>query len=305
MYHSLTKFTFALLAVALSTVTSFGSAAGQGAEQAFRIADIRWPEPRLPEDYKPKPLTTEQATALEPGDKFRECDQCPELIVLPPISSAQEPKSKISSDVRSLSRIAIGRFEVTFAEWAGCVAHANCRYIENFHREPNTSYPVSTVSRIDAETYATWLSYLTGRRYRLPTGSEWDHAANVAGIENDATRTSKSVRLIEHAWFAANSDGHAHPVGKKSANKFGLHDMFGNVWEWTSGCFHGADAPGMKAANKDDNENCEFGVRRGGSWFSSAQYLEPNVRLKMSVNGRVDDVGFRIVREIESDFREN
>ena len=67
-----------------------------------------------------------------------------------------------------------------------------------------------------------------GTRYRLPTESEWEYAARAG------TTGARYGELDKVAWYAGNSGGRLSPVGLLSANAWGLHDMLGNVWEWTA-----------------------------------------------------------------------
>lgn len=101
--------------------------------------------------------------------------------------------------------------------------------------DPSTTYysgedpnlPAVTMTAYAARQYTKWLSVLTGEPYRLPSEAEWEHAAR-AGADGDAPAGD----LDAAAWYEANSDYVAHPVGEKTANAFGLHDMIGNAAEW-------------------------------------------------------------------------
>lgn len=84
----------------------------------------------------------------------------------------------------------------------------------------------------NAAEFCQWLSVKTGRRYRLPTEAEWEHAAR-AGGPAQAPGSADDLKL--HAWFEVNADGAPHPVGKLKPNAWGLYDMFGNVAEWCTG----------------------------------------------------------------------
>jgi formylglycine-generating enzyme required for sulfatase activity len=86
------------------------------------------------------------------------------------------------------------------------------------------------------------------------------------------------------------------PAGSFAANAFGLHDLIGNVWEWTADCY----ADDYSAAGSDSAPRNEAGCTartvRGGDWFSTASFLRPAVRAKASADAHNDDIGFRVVR---------
>jgi formylglycine-generating enzyme required for sulfatase activity len=110
-------------------------------------------------------------------------------------------------------------------------------------------HPVACVSWNDAQAYIKWLNGKTNKNYRLPTEEEW-FAACQAG---ESTEYCGSNNLDEVAWYYGNLGNTTHLVGQKKANKWGLHDMSGNVWEWTSSFYN--------------NTNTRR-VVRGGSWGS-------------------------------------
>jgi formylglycine-generating enzyme required for sulfatase activity len=91
--------------------------------------------------------------------------------------------------------------------------------------------PVISITQHAAMEYCRWLSQKTGKLYRLPTEAEWEYACR-AGSKSAYGFGDDAKRLAEYAWFADNSDGAPHLVGKKKANPWGLYDMHGNVAEW-------------------------------------------------------------------------
>ena len=167
-------------------------------------------------------------------------------------------------------RIAMGRYEVTFADYDRFVAATS-------GRRPNDSgwgrgrRPVIYVGQEDAKAYATWLSAQTGQRYRLPSESEWEYAAR-AGT---STRYSWGDEIGVNR---ANCDGcgsewddeQTAPVGRFAANAFGLFDMHGNVWEWVEDCYVDsyAGAPIDGSARRSGCGSDVRAVLRGGSWFN-------------------------------------
>lgn len=93
--------------------------------------------------------------------------------------------------------------------------------------------PAMGLSWNAAKRYAEWLSAKTGLRYRLPTGAEWEFACR-AGSTSRYYFGDSDTRLADHAWFAENSGGMTKEVGQKKPNAFGLHDMLGNLCEYTA-----------------------------------------------------------------------
>jgi formylglycine-generating enzyme required for sulfatase activity len=141
---------------------------------------------------------------------------------------------------------AVGKYEVTFAEWDACVAAGGCSHRPGDNRWGRGSRPVINVSWDDITLeYLPWLSRKTGKTYRLLTEAEWEYAARGA---TSASAPSKAYwwgdrASHEYANYGKDQccDGlkqgrdqwvNTAPVGQFPANPFGLHDMHGNVWEW-------------------------------------------------------------------------
>jgi formylglycine-generating enzyme required for sulfatase activity len=178
-------------------------------------------------------------------DRLKDGSQGPEMVWIPAGSFRMgDLQGGGSSDEKpihrvSVSRFAIGKYEVTFAEYDK-FAQATGRkkpYDEGWGRG---NRPVINVSWYDATAYAEWLSKQTGQQYRLPTEAEWEYAAR-------AGTTTKywwgNTASHEYANYGAESWGplakgkdrweYTAPVGSFAANPFGIYDTVGNVWEWT------------------------------------------------------------------------
>jgi sulfatase modifying factor 1 len=146
--------------------------------------------------------------------------------------------------------------------------------------------PAVTMTQYAAKQYTKWLSKLTGHQYRLPTESEWEYACR-AGSNSAFCFGDDQSQLEEYAWFADNSDDQPHPVGQKKPNAFGLHDMHGNVMEWTVDQYteDGYDGLTEKASPLNFIESIrwptevEMRVLRGGSWQDFADRCRSAARL--------------------------
>jgi len=88
------------------------------------------------------------------------------------------------------------------------------------------------------------------------------------------------------------------PVGASAANGFGLHDLHGNVYEWTADCYAASYASVPVDGAPMAGGACESGVFRGGSWGSEPQLLRSAFRFKSAPSARGDYLGFRVAREL-------
>ena len=197
---------------------------------------------------------------LGAGAVFRDCDRCPEMVVMP------------------RGRLALGRYEVTVDEYRAFVLATdagapNC--YGNSWRDPGfrqtDRHPVVCVSWHDAESYVHWLSRMSGAEYRLPSGAEWGRAAAGAlrGCDRERTGNRGTCPVGSHGSTDADT---------------GLADMVGNVWEWTADCWEG---------------DCDRRVGRGGAWSSEAEYLHPGARGRYRAGYRDGHLGFRVARTLD------
>ena len=244
----------------------------------------------------------------EPGQTFRDCPECPEMVVIPggsfmmgsPTSeSGRQDDESPQHRVTIKAPFAIGKYEVTFAEWDACVAAGGCARRPGDNGWGRGNQPVIGVNWNDAQQYAQWLSQKTGHTYRLPSEAEWEYAARAS------TRTARPWGAsIGQA--AANCDGcgsqwdgkQTAPVGSFPANGFGLHDMLGNLWEWTEDCWNSNYLGAPEDGGAWKNGDCDRRVLRGGSWFGSPRCVRSADRCWDETDGRYSDYGFRIARTL-------
>lgn len=158
-------------------------------------------------------------------------------------------------------------------------------------------HPVVCVSWQDAQAYTQWLSKETAQAYRLATEAEWEYAAR-GGKITAFYWGSQPDRHFANVSGVAGQDQwqQTAPVGQFAANPFGLHDMAGNVWEWTADCWQ---ATYQSAASTDDtcSQNA-LRTRRGGGWDNVPASTRSAVRSSASWLDRSYVLGFRVVKEL-------
>jgi formylglycine-generating enzyme required for sulfatase activity len=228
------------------------------------------------------------AAAQAPGAVVKDCPECPELVVVP----AGYTRLASGRNVRIAKPFLVGKFEVTFEEYDACVQAGACACCPDDHGWGRGRQPVIDVSWHDAQDYVAWLSKRTGKAYRLLSEAEWEYAAQ-AGTGREAKVTPGAGKANCYGCGSRWDAQQTAPVGSFPANAFGLHDMLGNVWEWTADCW---TDPKRSCG---DNPFDRFGpyVLRGGSWYSNPEYTRSALRNWFTPVGRLDGFGFRVARD--------
>jgi hypothetical protein len=167
------------------------------------------------------------------GRILRDCPECPEVVVVP----AGATRLASGRDVTIAAPFAVGKFEVTFAEWDACVAAGGCD-----HRPDDVGWgrgrqPVMNVNWDDAQQYVAWLSRTTGKTYRFLSEAEWEYAAQAGSAREQVARPGANEANCDVCGSRWDRKQTA-PVGSFAANAFGLHDMLGNVSEWAADCWN-------------------------------------------------------------------
>ena len=271
-----------------------GGGAGATAESSVRRAAAEAEERRLAEWRRS-------------GRMFRDCDTCPEMVVVPAgtfmMGSPASEYGRYDDEgprhpVTLSSPFAMGVTEVTFGEWDACVRGGGCGgYRPDDEGWGRGSLPVINVSWEDAQAYARWLSESTGAAYRLPSESEWEYAAR-AGT---ATRFHTGAAIsTDQANYDGRYRGRTTPAGTFAPNAFGLYDVHGNVWEWVRDCSHedyrGAPSDGTAWERGGD---CGRRVLRGGSWSLDPRHIRSAARFWLSTGNRRSFSGFRVSRTLD------
>jgi formylglycine-generating enzyme required for sulfatase activity len=151
-------------------------------------------------------------------------------------------------------------------------------------REPATGYPIT-----DATVTANW----NANGYRLPTEAQWEYACRA---ETTTAYNTGATINSNTGWYTNNSGDRTHTVGGKPANRWGLYDMHGNVYEWCWDWYSSTYYSSSPAQNPTGPASGDSRVPRGGSFVSSGQYLRSAYRDYFDPSDMSGDIGFRIVR---------
>jgi len=189
-----------------------------------------------------------------------------------------------------LSDFYLGKTEVTQAQWQS-VMGANASEVKD------PAAPVTNVSWFDVQEFLEKLRKKTGKSYRLPSEAEWEYAARSGGRAEQWAGTSDPGALGDYAWFADTSEGKPHPVGQKKPNGLGLHDLTGNVLEWTADWY--GSYPGRPSADPSGPEAGKRRVVRDGSFASSAAGARAALRDSYTPDYRSPELGFRLARSAQ------
>ena len=261
-------------------------------------------------------LVGSERRCLKPGDSFKDCPDCPEMVVVPAgefmMGSPQHEPGRNDDEnpqrqVRIPRSFALGRFEITFAEWDWCLANRGCTHRPDDHDWGRGKKPVMNVSWLDVTSqFVPWMSRKTGKSYRLPTEAEWEYAAR-AGTStayafgnsiSDAQARFVSIGGLSQQQAIGSPIKYAD-VGSLIPNAFGLHDMHGNISEHVQDCYASSYSGAPTDGSAVDLPNCTFRVGRGGAWVSYVYRLRSAARGKGAPNERAFARGFRIARTLD------
>lgn len=270
-------------------------------------------------------LSMSPVFAADPGSSFRDCDACPEMVVVPAgefMMGSDKAESghldeKPQRTVKIARPFAVSKFETTFAQWDACAADGPCPKADDagFGRE---NYPAINVSWRDIKAYVNWLSAKTGKSYRLLTEAEFEYAARGGtrtawfwGGNEDKNKSCAFANLHDetgkkahpnYVWSHALCDdgaGENARTGQYKPNGFGLHDMLGNVREWVEDCHQTgyAGAPDDGSVRPHSGQ-CAKRVVRGGGWVDGPSTARAAYRYSEDEGMRNYQLGFRVAREL-------
>ena len=250
------------------------------------------------------------AKNYKPGKIFKDCSNCPELVIIPQGSfimglNSISKRSKPEHKVQITKPFALGRFEVKFIEWQACIDGGGCPKSPDDHHWGKKDRPVINITYFEAKQYLSWISKKTGFRYRLPSESEWAYA-NRAGTTtiwwwgNNVGENHANCKDCKSPWSDGGNKVHGTaPVGMFPPNPFGLHDTTANVFEWVEDCWNDSFNDKLKNSINWIQENCHYRVIRGGAFYYYSKVGRSDYRSKNSPSVKSYLLGFRVLRELE------
>ena len=287
----------------------------QSSSSPLTAVDSQFPTARAA-----KPLSRFEAMALRPGDLFKECAQCPQMVVIAAgefVMGAPVGEAGSTADERPQHKVviskpfAVGRFPVTFAEWDACVAARGCQYRPSDHGWGRARQPVLDLTWQDASEYASWLSRATGKPYRLMSEAEREYVTRAGsqtaywwGNSFSPDRANSQRRPVGPL-IAGGSDlpitypaPRPLPVDMFEPNPWGLYQVHGNVYDWVEDCWNETYDGAPTDGSAWTTENCSRHVLRGGAFSRDPQTLRSAARLWFGDANRMTYMSVRIARTL-------
>jgi formylglycine-generating enzyme required for sulfatase activity len=260
-------------------------------------------KPSPPVTPQPEPAPARTPVVAHGSESVRDCENCPEMVILQPgsftMGDNHGDRSERPAHRVTISRpYAIGKYEVTLAQWNACVQAEACKAVTSTTGSPDKS-PTRDISWADTQRFVRWLSKQTGQNYRLPTEAEWEYAAR-AGTSSRYWWGEKMRAGMANCKGCGGDWSNDAPVNVDALppNPFGLYGMNGGVWEWVEDCWHkdydGAPTDGSAWTSSDCREN----VIRGGAWRNDSTYAHSSSRFTYDSAVRYILNGFRVAKSL-------
>ena len=185
----------------------------------------------------------------------------------------------------------IGKFQVTQKQWNSVMGdEPSC--FEGDNR------PVECITWNKVREFIEKLNEMEDTdKYRLPSETEWEYACR-AGTDTKYFFGNSDLQLDDYAWHYLNSDHRTHPVGQKKPNPWGLHDMYGNVWEWCQNRYHRNYEEALAEGSAWDFVGSIGIVLRGGAWVSYSEKCRSSYRSSFDSDYGSYSVGFRLLMRL-------
>jgi len=184
------------------------------------------------------------------------------------------------------------KYQVSLADYQRCVEEGGCLPADAAAAPDGGAVPVTGVNYLDASAYAAWYSKATGRSWRLPTAAEWAFAAGERFAVAEAAPSSDPrnpavawiSRYRQEAAARRKPDPQPRALGSFGANRSGVWDMAGNVFEWTSTCLDGRE-----------RADCGARVLEGRHRSYMAAFIRDGKSGGCAVGAAPENLGFRLV----------
>jgi formylglycine-generating enzyme required for sulfatase activity len=200
---------------------------------------------------------------------------------------------------------ALGKYEVTFADWDACVADGGCSVTPGDQGWGRGQRPVVNVSWSDIQEYIHWLNAKAGSKaFRLPTEAEWEYAARAgtttpfstgACIDASQANFDGTFDYAECRSKHSTNLGKTAEVGSYPPNPWGIYDMQGNANELTADCWNEGHEGAPSDGSVRTDGNCSRRTVRGGSWLHFADFTRSAWRCRSGANFAHRTLGFRLV----------
>jgi eukaryotic-like serine/threonine-protein kinase len=246
--------------------------------------------------------TKESPVKLVAGvSEFKDCDKCPEMIVIPPgsflmgqppdapavLSFWNKPQHQVN-----INPFAVSKYLVTEEQWAE-VMGANLFSILFSSKGPR--FPAVNVSWNDAQSFVQKLNKRTEKKYRLLSDAEWEYTAR-AGTTTQYVSGEDQNQISDYAWFYSKETGNLiHAVGLKKPNQFGLYDAVGNVSQWTQDCWNDSYSGAPIDGSAWTTGDCSLRVFRSSKMKSN---LHSAYRFRWPASSYDSSIGFRVASDL-------